>query len=200
MLNAARERAKVEQVAERVEFHVMDALRMLEFPNTYFSLVNQRAGISWLRRWDWPKLIQEYQRVLHADGVMRITEVNGALECNSAALMRLWNLGAEAFYQAGTSFSLAGDNLGGTLASMLEQHGLRHVQISTYTLEYRSGTPEGQLFSEDMQRLFRTFKPFLQKWVHVPDDYEEIYQQMLKDTEQPEFVATAKLFTVWGRV
>jgi ubiquinone/menaquinone biosynthesis C-methylase UbiE len=198
MLNIARERAKALQVDSRVEFHMMDALRMLEFPNAYFGLVNQRAGISWLRKWDWLKLLQEYQRVLYASGILRITEVNGALESNSPALIRLWNLGAEAFYQAGISFSLTGDNLGGILADLLKQYGWQHVQMRTYTLEYRPNTIEGQLFIEDMKRLFRTFKPFLEKWLRLPDDYAEIYQQMLKECAQPDFVATAKLFTIWG--
>src|SRR5215469_391505 len=40
MVEFAREQARAEHVEDRVEFHVMDALRMLEFPQTYFDLVN----------------------------------------------------------------------------------------------------------------------------------------------------------------
>jgi ubiquinone/menaquinone biosynthesis C-methylase UbiE len=198
MLAAARSRATAEGLNGRVEFHQMDALRMLEFPHGFFGLVNQRAGVSWLRKWDWPKILQEYRRVLRTGGVLRITEVNGALESNSAALTRLWNIGAEAFYRSGTSFSLSGDNLGDTLADLLTQHGWQGVQQRMYTLEYRPGTPEGELFAEDMKRLFRTFRPFLEKWLRLPDDYEEIYQQMLQDCARADFLATARLFTVWG--
>jgi DNA-binding transcriptional regulator of glucitol operon len=32
----------------------------------------------------------------------------------------------------------------------------------------------------------------------VPDDYEEIYQQALKDIQQPGFVATWNILTAWG--
>jgi hypothetical protein len=32
----------------------------------------------------------------------------------------------------------------------------------------------------------------------VPEDYEEIYQQALKEMQQPDFVATGTLLTVWG--
>src|SRR5437879_981269 len=59
----ARARAEAEQVSDRVEFRVMDALRMLEFPSESFDLVNQRFASGWLRTWDWRKLLQEYQRV-----------------------------------------------------------------------------------------------------------------------------------------
>src|SRR5581483_9239110 len=40
MIDYAREQAGVARVNERVEFHTMDALRMLEFPNNFFNLVN----------------------------------------------------------------------------------------------------------------------------------------------------------------
>ena len=42
MVEIAREQAKAQQVNDRVEFHVMDALRALEFSDNYFDLVNLR--------------------------------------------------------------------------------------------------------------------------------------------------------------
>src|SRR6266851_5441049 len=41
MVKYARGQATIHQLDERVEFHVMDALRMLEFSNRFFDLVNQ---------------------------------------------------------------------------------------------------------------------------------------------------------------
>lgn len=41
----------------------MDALGGLELPSGYFDLVNQRLGWSFLRTWDWPNLLNEYQRI-----------------------------------------------------------------------------------------------------------------------------------------
>jgi ubiquinone/menaquinone biosynthesis C-methylase UbiE len=198
MLNAARKEAIARKVNDRVEFHLMDALGHLEFPAEYFSLVNQRSGISWMRKWDWPRLLQEYQRVLCAGGVVRITEVNGALESPSPALARLWDMGAQAFYQAGLSFTLSGDGLDEEIVRLLVRYGLEEVQIRAYTLEYRAGTVEGQLFVEDMLSLFHTMKPFLQKWVRLPGNYEAIYQQMAREIQEPNFVATARLSTIWG--
>jgi hypothetical protein len=44
----------------------------------------------------------------------------------------------------------------------------------------------------------RTALPFSRKWSRVPDDYEAIYQQALSEMQQPDFVATWSLLTVWG--
>lgn len=32
----------------------------------------------------------------------------------------------------------------------------------------------------------------------MPDDYEEIYQQMLSEIQQPDLVVTLGLLTAWG--
>src|SRR5215472_7856479 len=48
LLDYARTQAREQQVDERVEFHMMDALRSLEFPAYYFDLVNHRLGSSFL--------------------------------------------------------------------------------------------------------------------------------------------------------
>lgn len=49
MLAAARAQAEAQRVSDRVQFHLMDALRQLEFPNASFDLVNHRLGSSYLR-------------------------------------------------------------------------------------------------------------------------------------------------------
>ena len=38
----------------------------------------------------------------------------------------------------------------------------------------------------------------MRKWTRVPEDYEEIYQHMLSEMQQPDFVATMGLLTAWG--
>ena len=69
MLEYARTQAEAQQVSDRVQFRAMDVLRMLEFPADYFDLVNERLGSSFLRKWDWPKLLSEFQRV-HRAGIL----------------------------------------------------------------------------------------------------------------------------------
>lgn len=194
----ARAKAAAAQVSDRVEFRVGDALRMLEFPDASFDLVNHRLATSWLRTWDWPHLLQEYQRVAQPGGIIRITEPEVMVLGNRPALNHLSGLFLRAFYQAGHGFTPMNDGVTSELAHVLHQYGLQQVQTKAYTLQYRGDTPEGQLFFEDVQILYRNIVPFLQKWIRVPDNYKEIYQQMLDDMQQPDFVATWSLLTAWG--
>jgi ubiquinone/menaquinone biosynthesis C-methylase UbiE len=194
----ARAQAEAAGVSDRVEFHVADALRMLEFPTSFFDLVNHRAGMGWLRTWDWRKLLEEYQRVCRPEGVVRITEAEWAVS-TSPALSRLSDLIVQAFARAGYIFTPARDGLTSHLAPLLQQHGLQQVQTRVSTLQYHAGTPEWHAFYEDITLVFRTVLPFLRKWTQVPEDYEEIYQQMLREMQQPDFVATLDLLTAWGQ-
>src|SRR5579859_5065083 len=72
MVTYARARAKSFGLDERVRFLAMDALRTLDFPTSSFDLVNQRTGMSWLRSWEWRKVLMEYQRVSCPGGIIRI--------------------------------------------------------------------------------------------------------------------------------
>ncbi len=170
---------------------------MLEFPDNSFDLVNHRCAASWLRTWDWPKLLQEYQRVASPGGVIRITE-GDIWATNSLALSHLFELFLKSMYQAGHYFTPVGDGVTSELAHQLRQHGLQHVQTRAYSLEYRADTPDGQRFFENIRIAYQTIVPFLRKWTRVPEDYETLYQQALHDMQQPDFVATWDLLTTWG--
>jgi ubiquinone/menaquinone biosynthesis C-methylase UbiE len=198
ILEYARTQAEAEQVSDRVQFVEMDALRMLEFPTNYFDLVNQRFGVGYLRTWDWPKLLAEFQRVTTPGGVIRLTEGDILPENTSPALTQLYHLLLQAFYQSGHLFTPESDGITGQLAQLLHRYGVQHVQTRSYTWEGRAGTIEGQRFFEDMSRVFRTVLPFLRKWTRVPDDYEKIYQQALSEMQQPDFVESGSILTAWG--
>ncbi len=198
ILAYARAQAEEQGVANRVEFHVMDALRMLEFPREFFDLVNQRLGSSYLRSWDWMKILQEYKRVLRPGGVVRITEGDMVTESSSSALVRLNGIIFRALDQAGHFLAHKPDGVTSELARLLMQHGFQDVQTRAHQVEYRAGTPQGQRYFEDAQYAVRTLRPFLQKWVHLPEDFDDLCQQMLSEMQQPDFVAVWKLLTVWG--
>jgi ubiquinone/menaquinone biosynthesis C-methylase UbiE len=198
MVEHARTQATLHQLDERVEFHVMDALRMLEFPDHFFDLVNQRSGASYLRTWDWRKLLQEYRRVLQKGGIVRISEGEWGPESTSPALTFLFDLLCRAFAQAGHSFSPERDGIICKLEPLLTQHGFDHIQRHLTVQEYHAGTQEWQHFFEDVKLTFRLILPFLRKWTRVPDDYEQQYQQALEEMQQPDFVARGNLLTVWG--
>jgi ubiquinone/menaquinone biosynthesis C-methylase UbiE len=198
MLEYAHAQAEVQQVNDRVAFRVMDALRMLEFPSQYFDLVNQRLGWSFVRAWEWPKLIEEYRRVTRADGVIRITE-SGWMTGNSEALMKLHQLALKASFTSGHLFTEEHNaSVVDRLPGLLEQHGIQHIHTRTHDLTFPAGTPEGTTFHEDLRHLFHVSLPFFRKWTHVPDDYEMIYRQMLEETQQPDFVGRWTLLTAWG--
>jgi ubiquinone/menaquinone biosynthesis C-methylase UbiE len=198
MVEYARTQAEAQQVSDRVRFATMDALRMLEFPSDYFDLVNQRIGASYLRTWNWPKLLHEFQRVTRPGGVIRVTEGNIVFESTSPALTHLSEIVLDTLYRAGHLFNPDRNGVTSELARLLHQYGFQNVQTRSHTLHYRAGTAEGQLFYEDMRHVFQTVVPFLRKWSRVPDDYEAIYQQMLSEMQQLDFVATWGLLTAWG--
>ncbi|MBV9230867.1 MAG: class I SAM-dependent methyltransferase [Chloroflexi bacterium] len=197
MLQAARSQAAAQQMSDRVQFHTMDAFKMLEFPSGGFDLVNQRFGMSWVRTWDWPKLLGEYQRVSRPGGVIRITE-SDVDEGSYPALNRLSHLLLQTFYQAGHFFTPDSQGLTSQLAPLLCQYGLRNVQTQVSRMHYRAGTAQWQSMYEELRRLFRVAVPFMRKWTHVPEDYEEIYQQAMSEMQQPDFVGTWTLLTAWG--
>jgi len=198
MVDYAREQAVAQQVSDRVEFHVMDALLSLEFPPDFFDLINQRLGASFVRTWEWPKILSEYQRMCRPGGVIRVTEANFLAGTSSPTFAYLNQLFLQAFHQSGRYYTPDGNAVISQLVRLFTQYGIQNVQTQSYTLEYRAGTPEGKDFVENQKLIFRTALPFLRKWIRVPDDYEEKYQQMLHEMQQPDFVATWELLTVWG--
>ena len=198
MVDYASSQAEKQQVHGRVEFRVMDALRLLEFPDEYLDLVSQRLGGSYLRTWDWPKLLQEFQRVTRPGGVIRVVESDVVGESSSPGLNRISQMLVEAFHQAGHFFAPEHNGLIRELPRLMHQSGLQHVQSQLCRLEFHAATPEGQNFIADMTHITHTMQPFLQKWSRVPDDYEALRQQALNEMQQPDFHATWSLLTTWG--
>lgn len=198
MVEYARTKAENLGLGGRVQFQTMDALRVLEFPPSYFDLINQRGGVSWLRTWEWKKILLEYQRVARPGAIIRITEGDIVIESNSPALTKLFDLILVTFRHSGRLFTASSDGVISELEHLMAQHGIENIQTQSYALVHRAGTFEGEHLYENMRRLFREILPFLDKWTRIPPDYEEIYQQALQEMRQPDFIATMKLLTAWG--
>lgn len=198
MVTFAQARANDSGVGERVTFQTGDALRLLEFPDNYFNLVNQRFAMSFLRKWDWPKILREQQRVCKPGGTIRLTETAFPTS-NSAAFNTLFEHFLAAGYNAGNFITPARDGVIRHLADHMQQYGITQVQTKTYTFVYQYSDPVPcQAFIKDMQRAFRLAAPFIRKWTKAPDNYDEIYQQMIHDTQQPDFQGEITLLTAWG--
>ena len=130
--------------------------------------------------------------------MIRITESDIIIEANSPALLRLYHLLLAALYQAGHLLTPDSKGVTSQLAALLQRHGLEHVQTHAHTLEYRAGTPLGQLYLEDVRHISQTLLPFLRQWTRIPEDYEILRQQALSEIQQPGFVATWNFLTAWG--
>ena len=117
-----------------------------------------------MRTWDWPHLLQEYQRVTRTGGVIRITEGEWGAESNSQALTHLFDLLMQAFYRAGHSFTAQRDGVTKELVPLFHRQGWTPTQQQVIAADYQAGTPAGELFRDDMQLTFKMLLPFLHKW------------------------------------
>ena len=198
MIKHARAQAEAHQVNDRAEFHIMDALQTLTFPAASFDLVNLRFGVSFVRTWDWPKMLSELLRVTQPGGVVRVIEANILQQSNSPALTRFFEMGQCALYRSGHLFTQESTGLIDHLPQLLNQQGCEQVQTKAYTMEYRAGTPEGEAFCEDMLLAFQTTCQFFQKWGCAPNGYEAIYRQARDEMRHPDFHGVWELFAIWG--
>ncbi len=197
MIEYAQTRAQTAGVSDRVSFQTGDALRILDFPSESFDLVNLRFGTSWVKKWDWPRLIREFQRVAKPGGIIRITE-SSPWQCNLPAATRFAKLGKQAFYHAGHFFTPDQGGLIDHLADQMSKYGVMNVKTRTYTIEFHKDPQALQAFVEDLQRLGRTLAPFIKKWVKFSDDYNALYMQMEQEIHLPDFEASTTLLTAWG--
>jgi ubiquinone/menaquinone biosynthesis C-methylase UbiE len=194
----ARTLAESNHVNGRVEFRVMDALQRLNFPAASFDLVNIRFGVSFLRTWDWSKMLSGLLRITCPGGVVRITEWEQVPQSNSPALTRLYKMTLCAFLRAGYFFEQESTGLVDHLRQLLNQYGCKAIQTKVYPIEYQAGTKEGEAFYEDMKLVLQTLHPFLTKWGCATHDYNAIYRQGLEEMRQPDFCAKWNLITTWG--
>jgi ubiquinone/menaquinone biosynthesis C-methylase UbiE len=198
MITHANKHAEEQQLSQNVEFRVMDALHQLEFPDNSFDLVNMRLGGSFLRTWDWPKLLSEMLRVTRPEGQIRITDQEIMHENNSPSGTRINEMVMRAFYRAGHLFSNETTGITAHLPQLLTQHGCVQVQSRPYALHYQAGTPEGEQYSEDMAQASLTLRPFLQKWGCISGSYDELYRASLQERQASTFHSTWKFLCVWG--
>jgi ubiquinone/menaquinone biosynthesis C-methylase UbiE len=198
MIMYAQTQAEDHQVDDRVEFYGMDALEKLSFPDTSFDLVNLRLGISFLRTWDWRKMLGEMLRVTCPGGVVRVTDGGPVFQSNSPALTQLCEMALCAFFRAGHLFEKKSSGLTSHLAQLLDQYGCQQIQTKAHAIEYRAGTEEGEVFYADLRLVYQTMRPFVEKWGCARKDYGAVYHHALKEMCQPDFRVTLNLLTVWG--
>lgn len=198
MIEYAREQASAQHIDDRVAFHVMDALSILDFPDASFDLVNLRFAVSFIRTWEWPKVLGELLRIVRPGGVVRLTDQEVIHQSTSPGAMQFCDMLLCALFRSGHLFAQESTGLTAQLAALLSDCGFQQVQTRAYALEYRGGTREGQVYIEDGAHVFRTLRPFIQKWGCLSKDYDALQQQTLEELYRPDFYATWHLLTAWG--
>jgi ubiquinone/menaquinone biosynthesis C-methylase UbiE len=199
MVHYACEQAIVEQVSNRVEFRVMDALRMLEFPANYFDLLNLRVPGSWVRTWDWPKLLQEFKRVTLPKGIIRLVEGQIPAAPNSPAFDQLWSIGFQVGYQSGYYFEPSRGGITKFLGPLLQQYACTgKVSQCEYVIHIDQGYEYLDVFKKDMKLLLQFLPEFWKRFTRLREDYDEIYLQACQELDNPDFTADWVQTTVWG--
>ena len=136
----------------------MDALCTLDFPAACFDLVNLRFGSSFVRTWDWPKVVTELLRVTRLGGIVWVTDTEAMHQSNSPVQMQLCNMFLCAFFRSGHLFEHERTGLTSQLARLLDQYGCEQVQTKAYALEYQAGTAEGEAYYKNTMLFFHTIR------------------------------------------
>jgi len=199
MVAHAREQAEQLHLSDRVEFQVMDALAPLTFPDEVFDLVNLRLGMSFVRLWDWPRLLTELLRVTRPGGVIRLTEPEVLHPSSSPALTRLGEVFLCAFARAGHLFKPTSTGLTAHLAPLLHQPGWVQVQQQVFPLLLSAGTEAGQAYADNVMALLKGVRPFLERRGCLTSDDEALAEQVQAEMQCPDFQVTWTFHTVWGK-
>jgi SAM-dependent methyltransferase len=214
MVHYAQAQAESEHLPNT--FQVVDILKMpLDFPDASFDLVNIRLIFSFMKREQWPLLLQECARLLRPGGRIRITESDIVLS-NDVKMRVYTQWWAEAFHAAGNTFAVRED---GHTDIACPYYGValemrRLLQEAHYTKVYRrsfdvdfSYDPDDRgkydAIMNDLALSFQTGADFLMKYVprlkpKAIADAREYVQEVL-GAGKPEFQGYWHLVTTTGR-
>lgn len=195
----ANAHAEQRGLANRVKYQVMDATLMLRFPPATFDLVNLRLGQSFLRIWDWPKMISEMLRVSRIGGTIRVVDGSVVPTSDSAALTEVFMTIVRAFRASGRLHEETPTGIAFQLAPLLHQHGVKEVQSKVFDVIFRQGTEAGEAHYQDIANLIQTIRPFLQKFANASKDFDAVGQQALLDIQQPGFESKGIMVVAWGK-
>src|SRR5579863_2078543 len=199
MIEYAQAHARVRKL-NNAHFHVMDALRPLDFPDETFDLVNARAIFAFMPKEAWPRLLQECLRILKPGGVMRLTEVEWGF-ANTPAFESYCSLSHQAFKLAGRSFSPNGLHGGITpmLGRFLRDAGYQRIQKKAHVIDFSAGEEAHRGFYQDYAMLFKLGQPFLVNLgIATQEEADRLYQQALDEMQSEDFCALWFMLSAWG--
>jgi ubiquinone/menaquinone biosynthesis C-methylase UbiE len=187
LVRFARVEARTAQISEHVVFHCMDALQPLAFADASFDLVNLSLGGTFLRTWEWPKVLRECARILKPGGTLRLVEMELMTLSKSAATLQLCQVIATAFFHAGHVFEPTPDGLTAHLERLLHQQGYQHIQARTTTVAAKAGSALQQGIYQYFLHTLPTFQPFVCKWYGIdPQEYGRLSRQALAESSHED--------------
>jgi ubiquinone/menaquinone biosynthesis C-methylase UbiE len=195
MVTHGNKQAEQQHVTDRVVFRIMDALQRLDFPDASFDLTNMRLASSFVRTWEWRRVVPEMVRVTRPGGTIRISDIVDFGTCNSPALMQFSQWVEKAMVNA--SYYDKKTTIIEQLITLLTQFHCTQIQTRFIDMAYQAGTPDWQDFYDYVRYSFRTLRPFLRHRGCAPKEYDDVCQQALKEMKLPDFHATWRLQTLW---
>lgn len=207
MIEHAGMQANIQHL-ENAHFEVMDATGPLAFPDGAFDLVNARTIAGFMLTSAWPTLVQECIRLLRPGGILRLTETDIWGISNKPAFVTLMTHSYRAIWLGGHSFDPSGHTFGVTpmLERLLAGAGLQNIRSRAHAINFSSGALAHQAMYQNFRVFFKLVEPFVLK-AHrafpeagLPDQEEldHLYEQMLLEMIEDDFVGIFYLLTVWG--
>jgi ubiquinone/menaquinone biosynthesis C-methylase UbiE len=199
MIAYANSQAEAQQLP-KLQFHVMDATKPLDFPDQQFDLVNGRIFTGFLSTQQWAVLLSECARITSPGGILRLTEAEWAFT-NSTALDKLAGLCTLGLARAGHSFSPHGRTFGTTavLGSLMKQAGYEVLGCKAHAVDYSAGAPYHESNAQNMLVGHKQLQPFyVQMQLATMEEVDLLLAQMEEDLSKPDFCGVDFYLTVWG--
>lgn len=207
MIEYASMQARIQKLAN-VHFEVMDATRPLALPDASFDLVNARLLAGFMLTQHWEPLVEECHRVLRPGGILRLTETDTWGITNSPAAQQLLDLANRAAWLTGHSFDPSGRTIGITpmLDRLITRAGFQDIQSKPHAINFSIGAKAHHAVYENFRVFLKLLQPFLLKVRSafpdsgIPDQEEldRLYNQMLLEMIEDDFVGIFYLLTVWA--
>ena len=78
------------------------------------------------------------------------------------------------------------------------QNGFQHIESCQREVEYRTGTEIVDAVLQNIIMLSHTFRQFFYRYGCLPEHYDMICRQVVKDLQRPDFVFTGTIYTFWA--
>jgi ubiquinone/menaquinone biosynthesis C-methylase UbiE len=199
MIAYAQAQAQVQHLSN-TNFHVMNILQPLDFPDASFDLVNERFIVGFMQQQRWPQLVHESLRVLRPGGILRFTEVELGYS-NKTFFEKAWWLVLQAMKKNGLGFSPHGLHFSifPMLPKFFREAGVENLNKMAHVIEFSAGSEARDGFYYDFVNAFLALDSFIEKSGLVSlAEWRAIAQKGLAEMLEDDFCAVWTLLTVWG--